>query len=106
MINPWHVYMVRCADDTLYTGVARDVVRRVAEHNGIGRLGARYTRSRRPVKLVYREGASSRSAAGKREHQIKQLSRTAKLALIRSQPAAGRVRRARTRAAYCAGSSR
>lgn len=78
----WHVYIVRCADSTLYTGVTIDVARRVAEHNGAGRSGARYTRARRPVKLVYQEPAAHRSAAGKREYAIKQLTRTAKRALI------------------------
>jgi putative endonuclease len=49
----WFIYMVRCADGTLYTGIATDPRRRVAEHNGLGRSGARYTRGRRPVRLVY-----------------------------------------------------
>jgi putative endonuclease len=78
----WHVYMVRCADGTLYTGVAVDVQRRVDEHNGARKLGARYTRARRPVKLVYQEKAASRSAACKREYRIKQLNRREKIALI------------------------
>ena len=78
----WHVYIVRCADGTFYTGVTIDVARRVTEHNGAGRTGARYTRARRPVKLVYQEPVADRSAAGKREHAIKQLTRTAKRALI------------------------
>ena len=51
----WHVYLVRCADGTLYTGVAIDVAARVAQHNGTLAGGARYTRARRPVKLLYRE---------------------------------------------------
>ena len=80
--NRWFVYIVRCADNTLYTGVAVDVARRVAQHNGAGKAGARYTRSRRPVKLVYSEKAANRSAACKREYRIKQLSRRDKLALI------------------------
>lgn len=80
--NRWQVYIVRCADSTLYTGVAVDVARRVAQHNGAGKTGARYTRSRRPVKLVYAEKAANRSAACKREYRIKQLSRCDKLALI------------------------
>jgi putative endonuclease len=74
--------MVRCADGTLYTGVTVDVARRVAEHNGSAKTGARYTRSRRPVKLVYQERAANRSAACKREYRIKQLTRREKLALI------------------------
>lgn len=81
----WHVYVVRCADGTLYTGVAIDVTSRIAEHNGQGASGvkgARYTRSRRPVKLVYQERVANRSVACKREYRIKQLSRREKLALI------------------------
>ncbi len=82
MIKRWQVYIVRCADGTLYTGVAMDVTRRVAEHNGLRTSGARYTRARRPVKLVYQEKTANRSAACKREYRIKQLSRREKLALI------------------------
>ena len=78
----WHVYLLRCADGTLYTGVAIDVTRRVAEHNGARRNGARYTRSRRPVHLVYQESAPNRSAACRREYRIKQFTRREKLALI------------------------
>lgn len=78
----WQVYIVRCADGTLYTGVAVDVARRIAQHNGAGKTGARYTRPRRPVDLVYAEQAASRAAACKREYRIKQLSRREKLALI------------------------
>ena len=83
-VKRWHVYLVRCADSTLYTGVAMDVARRVAEHNGAGKAGARYTRSRRPVQLVYHEAAANRSAACKREYRIKQLPRREKLALIKA----------------------
>jgi putative endonuclease len=78
----WHVYILRCADGTLYTGVAIDVTRRLAQHNGALANGARYTRSRRPVKLAYQEAAASRSAACKREYAIKQLARREKLALM------------------------
>lgn len=77
----WQVYIVRCADGTLYTGVSTDVARRVAEHNGCGKPGARYTRARRPVTLVYQEAAADRSAAAKREYAIKHMGRSAKLAL-------------------------
>lgn len=78
----WHVYMLRCADDTLYTGVTVDLARRLAEHNGDGGLGARYTRSRRPVELVYVEASASRSEAARREAAIKRLDRAHKLALL------------------------
>lgn len=73
---------MRCADGTLYTGIARDVARRIAEHNAGGRLAANYTRGRRPVTLVYQEAAATRSAASKREYAIKLLSRQQKQALI------------------------
>ena len=79
----WFVYMVRCADQSLYTGIAKDVARRLAEHNSSGMLGAHYTRSRRPVVLVYTEPARSRSVAAKREYEIKQLTRQAKDQLVR-----------------------
>jgi len=78
----WFVYMVRCADGSLYTGVATDPIRRVAEHNGDDLRGAKYTRGRRPVTLVYQEAVADRAAAGRREHAIKRLSRTAKEALL------------------------
>lgn len=82
----WCVYIVRCADGSLYTGIARDAVRRVAEHNRNDQLAASYTRGRRPVVLVYQEPAPSRSAAGKREYQIKQMTRRQKEALIGRRP--------------------
>ena len=74
------VYVVRCADDTLYTGYTTDVERRVAEHDA--GEGAKYTRGRTPVELVHVEGFSSRSAALSREHEVKALSRAAKERLI------------------------
>jgi putative endonuclease len=77
----WHVYIVRCADRTLYTGVAKDLTARIAAHND-GR-GAKYTRQRLPVKLVYSEAAADRGAAQRRELQIKRLPRAAKRELCR-----------------------
>lgn len=77
----WWVYLLRCSDGTLYTGITTDVDRRLAEHNGAGNAGARYTRSRRPVQLVYAEPAASRAEAARREAAIRQLDRTRKLAL-------------------------
>ena len=76
----YYVYMVRCGDGTLYTGYAADPVKRAAVHNS-GK-GAKYTRSRLPVTLVYTEPAADKSTALKREYAIKQLSRAEKLALI------------------------
>ncbi|MEO8443444.1 MAG: GIY-YIG nuclease family protein [Gammaproteobacteria bacterium] len=75
----WHVYIVRCADDSLYTGIARDPGQRVARHNA-GK-GAAYTRARRPVILVHQEPAPDRSAALRREAAIKRLPVAAKRAL-------------------------
>ncbi len=80
----WYVYILRCADGSLYTGVTTNTERRVKEHNQNDRLGAKYTRVRRPVSLVYRESCSNRSAACKREAQIKALSRDAKLKLLQA----------------------
>jgi uncharacterized protein (TIGR02453 family) len=77
----WHVYVARCGDDTLYTGVTTDPGRREAAHNA-GR-GAAYTRTRRPVRLVYLEAAAGRGAALRRELAIKRLSRRDKEALVR-----------------------
>ncbi len=81
-MDNWYVYVVRCADGTLYTGVAKDVGQRIAEHNGAGRRGAKCLRGRRPVRLVYQETFSSRSAAMKREYQIKQFDRERKERLL------------------------
>ena len=74
------MYVVRCADGTLYTGYTTDVERRVAEHDAGD--GAKYTRGRTPVELVHTEGFASRSAALTREHEVKALSRRAKERLI------------------------
>jgi uncharacterized protein (TIGR02453 family) len=79
---PWYVYIVRCGDGTLYTGVATDLARRVAAHNA-GR-GARYTRARRPVALAWHTSAPDRSKAQRLEAALKQLSRKAKEDLIRT----------------------
>ena len=80
----YFVYLLRCADGTLYTGCTNDLDRRLAAHNA-GK-GAKYTRSRRPVVLVYREQAADRSAALRRERAIKRLTRKQKLELIQKQP--------------------
>ncbi len=82
-VNPesnWFVYMLRCADDTLYTGVTTDLARRVQEHNGKGAKdrGAKYTKARRPVKVWYQEAVIGRSAAQKREAQLRKLSKVEK----------------------------
>ena len=77
----WLVYIVKCADGSLYTGIAKDVNRRCQQHNA--GTASRYTRSRLPVVLVYREAHVSRSSALKPEAAIKVLTRRQKLSLIR-----------------------
>jgi len=86
------VYILRCADGTLYTGWAKDVARRVADHNA-GR-GARYTRAHRPVELIYTEEVATIGDALKRELAIKRYPREKKLALC--APVAKKKRRRRT----------
>lgn len=78
----WHVYILRCADNTLYTGITTDLDRRVEQHQS--RQGAKYTKTRAPVRLVYSEPQESRSTATKRELEIKALSRAQKLSLAES----------------------
>lgn len=78
----WWVYILQCVDGTLYTGMAADVDRRVKVHNQ-GR-GAKYTRGRRPVRVVYRESCASRGQALRREAAIKKLTRAEKLDLFRT----------------------
>ena len=80
MTKQWYVYILRCADDTLYTGVTNDPDRRLAQHNA--GTSSKCTRCRRPVDMVYKEPAEDKGAALKREYAIKQLSRSEKLILI------------------------
>ncbi len=80
MDKTWFVYILRCRDNTLYTGITDDVPRRIAAHNS-GK-GAKYTRGRGPVTLCYQEPQESYSAALKREYAIKQLTRAEKEALF------------------------
>ena len=85
--DPWFVYILRCADASLYTGITKDVKRRCQQHNA--GTASRYTRSRLPAKLVWREAHASQSAALKREAAIKAMSRKEKLAMIRSRKKTG-----------------
>jgi len=78
--TPWEVYFVRCGDGTLYAGIARDAKKRAAVHNS--GHGAKYTRSRLPVALVYRETCADKSEALRRECALKKLTRAEKEALI------------------------
>lgn len=77
----YYLYMLECADTTLYTGITVDLDRRVLEHN-TSKTGAKYTKARRPVKLVYSKKFRNRSLASKAENKLKKLSRNQKLALI------------------------
>jgi len=90
-VTKWFVYLLRCRDGTLYTGIAKDVTRRCEQHNA--GTASRYTRSRLPVALVYQESKASQSLALKREAAIKAMSRLEKESLIRQ---ARRRRRAKS----------
>jgi len=79
----YYVYILKCSDETLYTGITTNVKRRVEEHNSSIK-GAKYTKIRRPVKVIYTETLENRSEASKREYAIKKLSRAKKLELITS----------------------
>lgn len=88
--EPWTVYILECRDGSLYTGITNDVERRVHQHNE--GTGARYTRSRRPVRLRYQELCEDRSAALIRECSLRLLSRKEKEELIKKYEAAGESR--------------
>jgi putative endonuclease len=77
----YYVYIVKCVDTTYYTGIAKDVERRLKEHNSSTK-GAKYTKARRPVELVYQEFCEDRSSASKREYAIKRLNRQEKEKLV------------------------
>ena len=81
-MGKYYVYMLRCADDTLYTGFTTDIAKRVRAHNGEGRGGAKYTRSRRPVSLAYLEEYDDMHTARVRECAVKRLTRAEKETLI------------------------
>src|SRR5438552_14093162 len=87
--NKWFVYVLRCADGSLYTGIAKDVARRCQQHND--GTASRYTRSRLPVELIYHEAHPSQSSALKREAAIKAMNRREKLAMAHQgkKPAKG-----------------
>ena len=79
--NPWFVYIAECKDKSLYTGIARNVNKRIDEHNKTN--GCKYTRSRKPIKLLYSEKYPNYSVATKRESEIKKLTRKKKLELVK-----------------------
>jgi putative endonuclease len=74
----WYVYILECADQTFYTGITNDLKRRVEEHNN-SKLGAKYTRGRRPVKLVYSKKVREKNKALREEYRLKKLSRQEKI---------------------------
>ena len=78
---PWFLYVVKCSDKSLYTGITTDIARRLKEHNA--KKGAFYTKNKTPVELVYHEFMGSQSQACKQEHAIKRLSRKEKLEFIK-----------------------
>ena len=80
----WHVYIIECSDGSLYTGITNDLDRRITAHND-GR-GAKYTKSRRPVRLRYSEPAADRKNASQREYAIKSLRKAEKMRLITPEP--------------------
>ena len=84
----YYLYILLCIDKTLYTGITTDLKRRVVEHNS-GKFGAKYTSSRRPVKMVFCKKFKNRSSASKEESRIKKLKRYKKLELIRNSKLKG-----------------
>ncbi|MFZ6014771.1 MAG: GIY-YIG nuclease family protein [Patescibacteria group bacterium] len=80
-MKPWYVYMVRCKDNSLYTGITNDLTARITKHNS--RNGAKYTRSRQPVVLVWSKKMKSESDARKQEALIKKLTKNEKEKLIK-----------------------
>ena len=82
-MSDWFVYILRCADNSLYTGITTDVERRVIEHNAEKSV-TKYTRVRQPVEVVYQENAGSRSEASKREVQLKKLKKVDKEMLVKT----------------------
>jgi len=78
MQQHWFTYLLRCSDNSLYAGVTTDLKRRLFEHNNSNKLGAKYTRVRRPVSLAYAENNPNRKIACQREYQLKKLSKVKK----------------------------
>lgn len=82
----WFLYMVRTRQGTLYTGISTDVRRRLAEHEGSGRGGARYLRARGPLELAYQVEVGNRATALRAEHRLKRLPRAGKQAIVDARP--------------------
>ena len=80
----WYVYILRCADNSLYTGITTSIERRLKEHNECNKKGAKYTRVRRPVNLAYAEQQLNRQQASRREYQLKKYNKKKKEQLVSS----------------------
>ena len=78
----WFIYILQCSDTTFYTGITSNLERRIREHNKSKSVGAKYTRARRPAILVYKEECENRAQAGRREREIKRISRKEKEKLV------------------------
>ena len=85
-MSHWSLYLIRCADNTLYTGISTDVARRFADHQQGNARAAKYLRTRQPLQLCLQVGIGDRSLALRAEHRVKQLSKADKEALVRQQP--------------------
>ena len=82
-MSDWYLYLIRCRDSTLYTGISTDVDRRLAQHQGEGSTGSRYLKGRGPLNLVFKEKVGSKSLALKLEHRVKKMSKARKEKLIK-----------------------
>lgn len=83
IMSSYSLYILRCSDNSLYTGITTDLMRRIAEHNTDDKKWAKYTKIRRPIELVYSEWFWNRSEASKREYEIKQMTKSKKEELIK-----------------------
>jgi putative endonuclease len=84
----WHLYLIRTRHDTLYTGIATDVARRLVEHKEVGGSGAKYLRSKGPLHLAYQTKIGSRALALKVEHRVKKLPKQKKEQIVSARPSA------------------
>ena len=84
-MSDWYLYIIRCCNDTLYTGISTDVDRRFAQHQNEGHAGSRYLKGRGPLSLVFKEKLGSRSLALKVEHRVKKMTKSRKEELIRNR---------------------
>ena len=82
-MSDWYLYLIRCGDNTLYTGISTDVDRRFAQHQGAGNAGSKYLKGRGPLSLVFQENLGSKSLALKMERRVKRMSKARKERLIK-----------------------